>query len=115
MINPPIYRLTTAVSDIDQTNINRDIRDGNWLSRDNTWLVGDTLTWADLHLFFFCSEDFLEPKVVAAYPKIAKLVGKVGEVPSIKRWVETRPGNKEMFPGKRIYFQNAYKIVESLE
>ena len=33
MINPPIYRLTTAVSDIDQTNINRDIRDGNWLSR----------------------------------------------------------------------------------
>ena len=33
-INPPIYRLTTAVSDIDQTNINRDIRDGNWLS---TW------------------------------------------------------------------------------
>ena len=32
-INPPIYRLTTAVSDIDQTNINRDIRDGNWLSR----------------------------------------------------------------------------------
>ena len=24
---PPIYRLTTAVSDIDQTNINRDIRD----------------------------------------------------------------------------------------
>ena len=32
MINPPIYRLTTAVSDIDQTNINRYIRDGNWLS-----------------------------------------------------------------------------------
>ena len=32
MINPPIYRLTTAVSDIDQTYINRDIRDGNWLS-----------------------------------------------------------------------------------
>ena len=32
MINPPIYRLTTAVSDIDQTKINRDIRDGNWLS-----------------------------------------------------------------------------------
>ena len=31
-INPPIYRLTTAVSDIDQTNINWDIRDGNWLS-----------------------------------------------------------------------------------
>ena len=39
----------------------------------------------------------------------------IGEVPSIKRWVETRPGNKEMFPGKRIYFQNAYKIVEFLE
>ena len=34
-INPPIYRLTTAVSDIDQTNINRDIRDGNWLSNKN--------------------------------------------------------------------------------
>ena len=32
MINPPIYRLTTAVSDIDQTNVNSDIRDGNWLS-----------------------------------------------------------------------------------
>ena len=37
MINPPIYRLTTAVSDIDQTNINRDIRDGNWLSSTNWW------------------------------------------------------------------------------
>ena len=35
MINPPIYRLTTAVSDIDQTNINRDIRDCNWLCNEN--------------------------------------------------------------------------------
>ena len=49
-INPPIYRLTTAVSDIDQTNINRDIRDGNWLSSNDpiwnghrwlkTWYLG---------------------------------------------------------------------------
>ena len=31
-INPTIYRLTTAVSDIDQINIDRDIRDGNRLS-----------------------------------------------------------------------------------
>ena len=50
MINPPIYRLTTAVSDIDQTNINRDIRDGNWLSTEDGLTV--TLTFIVLRLYF---------------------------------------------------------------
>ena len=25
-------------------------------------MVGNNFTWADLHLFFFCSEDFIEPQ-----------------------------------------------------
>ena len=57
-INPPIYRLTTAVSDIDQTNINRDIRDGNWLSiRKLFWCNGKTTQWKQDGVG--CNIDFL--------------------------------------------------------
>ena len=58
MINPPIYRLTTAVSDIDQTNINRDIRDGNWLSMLSDGFLpqaGSRSVQFVCHLFFLVS------------------------------------------------------------
>ena len=63
--------------------------------RGGQFMVGNSFTWADLHLFFFCSEDFLDSKVlnstqktltnlgftiqvVTGYPLIANLVGRVG-------------------------------------
>ena len=58
------------------------------VERGGEWMVGNAFTWADLHLFFFCTEDFLEPGVVAAYPKIANLVGRVGAMTNIKNWME---------------------------
>ena len=27
------------------------------------FLIGKNLTWADIHLFLFCSEDFIDPEV----------------------------------------------------
>ena len=30
-------------------------------------MVGNNFTWADLHLFFFCTEDFLDSKVWVLY------------------------------------------------
>eukprot|EP00092_Neocalanus_flemingeri_P001382 GFUD01001475.1.p1 GENE.GFUD01001475.1~~GFUD01001475.1.p1 ORF type:complete len:224 (-),score=69.63 GFUD01001475.1:109-780(-) len=80
--------------------------------RGGQYLVGNNFTWADLHLFFFCTEDFLEPKVVAQYQKIANLVGRVGALPNIENWVQTRPDNGKEQPGFKIYFRNAYKILE---
>ena len=34
------------------------------VERGGQFMVGNNFTWADLHLFFFCSEEFMEPKVV---------------------------------------------------
>ena len=83
--------------------------------RGGEWMVGNTFTWADLHLFFFCTEDFLEPGVLAAYPKIANLAGRVGAMPNIKTWMESRPADGKMHPGYKIYFQNAYKCIKDME
>jgi len=78
-------------------------------------MVGNNFTWADLHLFFFCTEDFLEPQVIANFPKIANLAGRVGALPNIKCWMEERPSNPPMAEGYKIYFQNAYKILEGMQ
>ena len=40
------------------------------------YMVGGKLTWADIHLFCFCSDEFLEPEVLKDYPKIFELVAK---------------------------------------
>ena len=85
------------------------------VERGGEWMVGNAFTWADLHLFFFSTEEFLEPGVVAAYPKIANLVGRVGAMTSIKNWMETRPADGKMHPGYKIYFQNAYKCIKDME
>jgi len=82
------------------------------VERGGQFMVGNNFTWADLHLFFFCSEEFMEPKVVAEYPKIANLVGRVGALPNIASWMQTRPENGKEHPGFKIYFRNAYKILE---
>jgi len=58
--------------------------------RGGQFLVGNALTWADIVVFNFC--DFLpDQSVLAKVPKIKNLVGRVGEIPNIKNWVEKRP------------------------
>jgi len=80
--------------------------------RGGQFMVGNNFTWADLHLFFFCSEDFLDPEIVQTYPKISNLVNRVGQMPNIMKWMETRPQNGKPKEGFMIYFKNAYKILK---
>jgi glutathione S-transferase len=89
--------------------------EGRLGERGGQHLVGSAFTWADLHLFFFCSEDFLEPGVLAGYPGLAGLAGRVGALPAIKGWVEGRPADGKMPDGYKIYFQNAYKILQGMD
>merc|ERR1712012_676795 len=80
--------------------------------RGGQYMVGNNFTWADLHLFYFCSEDFLEPEIVQTYPKISSLVRRVGQIPNIENWMQTRPQNRKPTEGHTIYFKNAYKILK---
>ena len=34
------------------------------LERRGQFMEGNNFTWADLHLFYFCTEDFLEAEIV---------------------------------------------------
>jgi len=79
--------------------------------RGGQFFVGNSFSWADLHTFFLCSEDFICPTVLATYPKLSNLVSRVGEMPNIKRWMETRPKNPAPQKGFMIYFKNAYKLL----
>ena len=83
-INPPIYRLTTAVSDIDQTNINRDIRDGNWLSNHEIL----SLHWAFL--------PFLLRSVISCTLKVTSLWSPSGRLTPfrISTWLISKPSKK---------------------
>ena len=80
--------------------------------RGGQFMVGNDFTWADLHLFYFCSEDFLEPEIVQTYPKISNLVSRVGQIPNIKNLMQARPQNRKPTGGHTIYFKNAYKILK---
>merc|ERR1712095_75519 len=79
--------------------------------RGGQFMVGNNFPWADLHLFFFCSEDFLEPEVIQKYPHISNLVERVGSLPRIKTWIERRPANPNPKDGFMIVFKNAFKLL----
>jgi len=79
--------------------------------RGGQFFVGNSFTWADLHTFFLCSEDFICPTVLATYPKLSNLVSRVGEMPNIKSWMETRPKNPALQKGFMIYLKNAYTLL----
>eukprot|EP00091_Calanus_sinicus_P025622 TRINITY_DN9867_c0_g1_i1.p1 TRINITY_DN9867_c0_g1~~TRINITY_DN9867_c0_g1_i1.p1 ORF type:complete len:251 (-),score=70.86 TRINITY_DN9867_c0_g1_i1:106-777(-) len=80
--------------------------------RGGQYMVGNNLTCADIHLFFLCTEDFLEKEVVAQYPLIANLVSRVGALPNIANWMQNRPDNGKEADGFKIYFKNAFKILK---
>ena len=59
-------------------------------ARGGQYFVGNNLTWADLHVYMYASES-VDKAVLAKFPKLANLVERVGNVPNIKAWVESRP------------------------
>ena len=80
--------------------------------RGGQFFSGNSLTFADLHVFYFLSEaEFMCPIVVKQYPNLSSLVDRIGSNPNIKNYIETRPlktkENKEFL----IYFRNAFQIL----
>ena len=61
-------------------------------SRRGQFLVGNTLSWADIQTLFFCSE-LGDQDILKNVPEVANLVVRIGNLPNIKAWVETRPNN----------------------
>ena len=51
--------------------------------------------------------------MVAEYPKVAELVGRVGAVPSIKNYMETRPPLGQENKDLLALYKNIYKILEA--
>merc|ERR1712117_36504 len=75
------------------------------------FMVGNTFSWADLHLFYFCGKDFISPNVLAKYPKLSNLVRRVGQIPNVKRWIDSRPQNNNPNKDFLIFFKNAFEIL----
>jgi len=63
------------------------------IQRGGQFLVGNTLSLADIHLYFFCSE-YTQPALLSSTPKVGDLVRRVGQMPNIQRWVRARPASK---------------------
>merc|ERR1712241_929904 len=59
-------------------------------SRGGQFLVGNAFSWADLHLFDFCL-NLPDKSCLEKVPKIKDLSERVGKIPNIKCWVESRP------------------------
>jgi glutathione S-transferase len=64
-------------------------------SRGGQFMVGNAFSWADLHIFFYVTDMQLiaNKEVDAAFPKIKNLVQRVGSIPNVKAWVESRPAS----------------------
>ena len=79
------------------------------VSRGGQFFVGNNLSWADLAVFQFTTDGMAgnPPKVLLvpflmtfdifslqdlkAYPKIANLCLRVGQIPNVKNWMAARP------------------------
>jgi len=59
-------------------------------SRGGQFLAGNSLTWADVLLYSFCST-LPSQEVMEKCPKMKDLSCRVGNLPNIKCWVEKRP------------------------
>ena len=62
-------------------------------SRGGQFMVGNTFSWADLHLYGYVSE-LPDKTIVDGFPKLKNLTERVGKLPNIKAWVESRPVTK---------------------
>ena len=62
-------------------------------SRGGQYFAGNQLTWADLQLFNILEAiKVLLPAPAEDYPLLKDLSTRVGDLPNIKKWMETRPG-----------------------
>ncbi|VDL83413.1 unnamed protein product [Nippostrongylus brasiliensis] len=55
------------------------------------FLVGDSLTWADLYLANFADLLGKAPTLYDGFPEVKAHAEKVRSIPAIKKWIETRP------------------------
>jgi len=57
------------------------------------WLVGSSLTWADLATaeYLSCLKDHFDPSVIQGYPKLEEYVTKVMGQPQLKGYLARRP------------------------
>ena len=60
------------------------------IGRGGQYFVGNTLSWADIQVYCFCS-GLADQSCLDAVPKIKNLIDRVGNIPNIKTWVEKRP------------------------
>lgn len=60
------------------------------VERGGEYMAGGHLSWADVLVYYFCTE-LPDKTAVDAAPKVAALVAKVGDLPNIKKWVAARP------------------------
>ena len=60
-------------------------------SRGGEYFVGNSLSWADTHVFMYLTEFPGVLEKLEKFPKLAGLMERVGSVPNIKAWVESRP------------------------
>ena len=51
-------------------------------------------------------------QIVAGYPNISNLMARIGLLPNIKKWMETRPPNPKENAAAMICFKNAYKLLK---
>lgn len=59
-------------------------------SRGGQFMAGNSFSFADLHLFGYAAE-LPDKSILDAFPKIKNLTERVGKLPNIKAWVESRP------------------------
>ena len=60
------------------------------VSRGGHFFVGNALSWADIQAFHFCSE-LDNHEQLDTSPHLASLVMRVGLIPNIQNWVQSRP------------------------
>ena len=60
------------------------------VSRGGQFFVGNALSWADIQAFYFCSELGSHEQLDKS-PLLASLVMRVGRIPNIQKWIQSRP------------------------
>ena len=82
------------------------------VERGGQFFAGNSLTFADLHVFYFLAEaEFMCPIVVKQYPKLSGLVDRISSNPNIKNYIETRPQKTKENEQFLIYFKNSFQIL----
>merc|ERR1719458_1226759 len=66
--------------------------EGRLAKKEGGWLVGNSLTWADLYLFHYITSWAVAiPDLLKPLPNCQKLVEDVKEIPQVKDWIAIRP------------------------